>query len=72
MPPNHVHFNGGVNLADAESVMREIAARVPSGLRRIRDGMAESVIGLFKTELIKPREGPRACSLQPRRRVRSG
>jgi hypothetical protein len=38
MPPDHVHFNGSVNLADAESVMREIAARVPSGLRRIPDG----------------------------------
>src|SRR5215468_6862480 len=38
MPPNHVHFNGSVNLADAEAVMREIVARVPSGLRRIPDG----------------------------------
>ena len=38
MPADHVHFNGSVNLADAESVMREIAARVPSGLRRIPDG----------------------------------
>ena len=31
MPADHVHFNGSVNLADAESVMREIAARVLSG-----------------------------------------
>ncbi len=38
MPPDHVHFNGSVNLADADSVMREIASRVPSGLRRIPDG----------------------------------
>ena len=38
MPADHVHFNGSVNLADAETVMREIAARVPSGLRRIPDG----------------------------------
>jgi len=38
MPADHAHFNGSVNLADAESVMREIAARVPSGLRRIPDG----------------------------------
>ena len=38
MPPNHVHFNGSVNLPDAESVMREIAARVPAGVRRIPDG----------------------------------
>ena len=38
MPPTHVHFNGSVNLADAESVLREIIARVPSGVRRIPDG----------------------------------
>src|SRR5580693_3576756 len=38
MPPTHVHFNGSVNLADAESVMREIVSRVPSGVRRIPDG----------------------------------
>jgi hypothetical protein len=38
VPADHVHFNGSVNLDDAESVMREIASRVPSGLRRIPDG----------------------------------
>ena len=38
MPANHVHFNGSVNLGDAESVMLEIVSRVPSGLRRIPDG----------------------------------
>jgi hypothetical protein len=38
MPPDHVHFNGSVNLADTESVMREIATRVPAGLRRVPDG----------------------------------
>jgi hypothetical protein len=38
MPPDHVHFNGSVNLADAETVMREIAARVPAGLWRLPDG----------------------------------
>jgi hypothetical protein len=38
MPPNHVHFNGSVNLVDTESVMREIVSRVPSGVRRIPDG----------------------------------
>ena len=38
MPPTHAHFNGSVNLADTESVMREIAARVPSALRRVPDG----------------------------------
>ena len=38
MPPAHVHFNGSVNLAEAESVVREIVARVPSSVRRIPDG----------------------------------
>jgi hypothetical protein len=38
MPPTHVHFNGSVNLPDTETVLREITARVPSGLRRIPDG----------------------------------
>ena len=38
MPPSRVHFNGGVNLEDSEAVMREIAARVPTGVRRIPDG----------------------------------
>src|SRR5262250_876797 len=38
MPPTHAHFNGSVNLTDGESVMREIAARVPSGLRCVLDG----------------------------------
>jgi len=38
MPPTGVHFNGSVNLADTETVMREIVSRVPAGLRRIPDG----------------------------------
>lgn len=38
MPPTRLHFNGGVNLEDAETVMKEIATRVPSGVRRIPDG----------------------------------
>ena len=38
MPPTTVHFNGGVNLSDAETVMREITSRVPRGVRRIPDG----------------------------------
>jgi hypothetical protein len=38
MPPSSVHFNGSVNLTDAETVMREIASRVPIGLRRLPDG----------------------------------
>lgn len=38
MSPNSVHFNGSINLTNAEAVMREIAARVPTGIRRIPDG----------------------------------
>ncbi len=38
MPPSTVHFNGSVNLPDAETVMREISARVPTGVRRMTDG----------------------------------
>jgi hypothetical protein len=38
MPPTRVHFNGSVNLADTETVMREIAGRNPSGVQRIPDG----------------------------------
>jgi hypothetical protein len=38
MPPGSVHFNGSVNLPDAETVMREIGARIPTGVRRITDG----------------------------------
>ena len=38
MPPTAVHFNGSVNLPDAETVMREISARIPAGVRRMTDG----------------------------------
>jgi hypothetical protein len=38
MPPTAVHLNGSVNLADAETVMREALARIPQGLRRVPDG----------------------------------
>ena len=38
MPPTGVHFNGSVNLPDAETVMREISERIPSGVRRMTDG----------------------------------
>src|SRR5262245_40708335 len=38
VPPSSVHFNGSVNLPDAETVMREISARIPSGVRRMTDG----------------------------------
>ena len=38
MPPSGVHFNGSVNLPDAETVMREISSRIPTGVRRMTDG----------------------------------
>jgi hypothetical protein len=38
MPPTSVHFNGSVNLPDAETVMREITSRIPTGVRRMTDG----------------------------------
>jgi hypothetical protein len=38
MPPTAVHFNGSVNLPDAETVMREISSRIPRGVRRMTDG----------------------------------
>ena len=38
MPPTTVHFNGSVNLPDAETVMREISSRIPSGVQRMTDG----------------------------------
>ncbi len=38
MPPSSVHFNGSVNLPNAETVMREICSRIPNGVRRMTDG----------------------------------
>lgn len=38
MPPTTAHLNGSVNLADAETVMREVLGRIPRGLRRVPDG----------------------------------
>jgi hypothetical protein len=38
MPPSSVHFNGSVNLPDAETVMREISSRIPTGVGRMTDG----------------------------------
>src|SRR5262245_9371790 len=38
MPPTGVHFNGSVNLPDAEAVFHEISSTVPDGVRRIPDG----------------------------------
>ena len=38
MPPIAIHFNGGVNLPDATTVLRTLAERVPHGVRRLPDG----------------------------------
>jgi hypothetical protein len=38
MPPVAAHFNGSVNLPDAETVFRELATRVPLGVSRLPDG----------------------------------
>ncbi len=38
MPATGVHFNGSVNLPDAETVMREISSRIPAGVRRMTEG----------------------------------
>jgi hypothetical protein len=38
MPPTTAHLNGSVNLEDTETVMREVAQRIPEGLARIPDG----------------------------------
>ncbi len=38
MPISGVHFNGSVNLPDADTVMREISSRIPHGVRRMTDG----------------------------------
>ncbi len=38
MPARSVHFNGSVNLPDAETVMREISTRIPHGVRRMTEG----------------------------------
>ena len=37
MPLDGDHFNGSVNLDDADSVMGEIVSPIPVGLRRIPD-----------------------------------
>ena len=66
MPPSHVHFNGSVNLADAESVMREIVSRVPAGLRRIPDGETGDRWNWIGFQLPKFLQLPWLASARPR------
>ena len=53
MPPVSVHLNGSVNLADSETVMREVATRIPVGLRRIPDGETGERIGWIGFQVAK-------------------
>jgi hypothetical protein len=65
MPANHVHFNGSVNLPDTESVMREITARVPSGVRRIPDGETGERAGWIFFQAHKFLQMPWLVPIQP-------
>jgi hypothetical protein len=58
MPPTRVHFNGGVNLPDAETVFREIRARVPVGVSRIPDGETGDRRNWIAFQLDKFRQTP--------------
>ncbi len=58
MPPSAVHFNGSVNLPDAETVMRAIAEKVPVGLRRIPDGETGDRLGWIRYQLPRLVEVP--------------
>jgi len=53
VPATKVHFNGSVNLADTETVMREIASRVPAGVSRIPDGETGERSNWFTFQLKK-------------------
>src|SRR3954447_2731963 len=58
MPPSSVHFNGSVNLPDAETVMREISTRIPTGVRRMNDGETGDRNYWISFQLAKCREMP--------------
>jgi hypothetical protein len=66
MPPTSVHFNGAVNLADAETVMREIVARVPDGVSRIPEGETGDRQQWIFFQLQKFWETPGLESTEPR------
>lgn len=63
MPPSSVHFNGSVNLADAETVMREIVSRVPAGVRRLPDGETGDRAGWIFFQLEKFLQSPAFVSV---------
>jgi hypothetical protein len=75
MPPDRDHFNGSVNLDDAEPVMREIVSPIPVGLRRIPGGETGDRADwiFFQLQyflqlpwLVAPRPQPRLLALQVR------
>ena len=66
MPPSSVHFNGSVNLPDAQTVMREISERIPTGVRRIRRELPGAAKGALP--LTAPRTSINAA-VHARRRV---
>jgi hypothetical protein len=51
MPPCAAHFNGSVNLPDAEAAMRTISEKVPVGLRRIPGGETGKRLGWLRYQL---------------------
>ena len=65
MSPTHAHFNGSVNLADTESVLREIASRVPSGLRRVPDGETGDRNNWIFFQMQKFMQSPNLVPAQP-------
>jgi hypothetical protein len=69
VPPTHVHLNGSVNLADTDSVMREVVSRVPSGLRRLPDGETGDRDNWINFQLQKFLQLPWLVPVQPVRLV---
>jgi len=72
MPPTRVHFNGVVNLPDAETVFREIRARVPVGVSRIPDGETGDRLNWIAFQLEKFRQTPGLQEAPPQDRNAPG
>lgn len=83
MPATSVHFNGSVNLPDAETVMREISARVPVGVRRMTEGetgdrdnwvffQMEKFAAMSEFEPVPQPEGAEGYATIPQLRLRDG
>jgi hypothetical protein len=83
MPATSVHFNGSVNLPDAETVMREISARVPVRVRRMTEGetgdrgnwvvfQMEKFAAMREFEPVPQAEGAEGYATIPQLRLRGG